>query len=121
MQKLLQLIQIQVIPNEKTYHQLALVWNVFPILLPAKDTINDLLEIGIEKLEKEGYLEKGDKVIIAGGSQILPTRKNSKTIGGVIEIQANCLTSEEKFSIISKHIKKMNVWLIQKVKYYTKS
>ena len=72
--------------NEKTYHQLALVWNVFPILLPAKDTINDLLEIGIEKLEKEGYLEKGDKVIIAGGSQILPTRKNSKTIGGVIEI-----------------------------------
>ena len=72
--------------NEKTYHQLALVWNVFPILLPEQETINDLLEIGIEKLEKEGYLEKGDRVVIAGGSQILPTRKNSKTIGGVIEI-----------------------------------
>lgn len=72
--------------NEKTYNQLALVWNVFPILLPAQDTINGLLELGIEKLEKDGYLEKGDKVIIAGGSQILPTRKNSKTIGGVIEI-----------------------------------
>ena len=72
--------------NEKTYNQLALMWNVFPILLPEKETINELLEIGIEKLEEEGYLEKGDRVIIAGGSQILPTRKNSKTIGGVIEI-----------------------------------
>ena len=72
--------------NEKTYNQLALMWNVFPILLPEQKTINDLLEIGIEKLEKDGYLEKGDKVVIAGGSQILPTRKNSKTIGGVIEI-----------------------------------
>lgn len=72
--------------NEKTYNQLALVWNVFPILIPEQETINNLLELGIEKLEKDGYLEKGDKVIIAGGSQILPTRKNSKTIGGVIEI-----------------------------------
>lgn len=72
--------------NEKTYNQLALVWNVFPILLPKQQTINDLLEIGIEKLESDGYLEKGDRLIIAGGSQILPTRKNSKTIGGVIEI-----------------------------------
>lgn len=72
--------------NEKTYNQLALMWNVFPILLPDQKTINDLLELGIEKLEEDGYLEKGDRVVIAGGSQILPTRKSSKTIGGVIEI-----------------------------------
>ncbi len=72
--------------NEKTYNQLALMWNVFPILLPEQKTINDLLELGIEKLEEDGYLEKGDRVVIAGGSQILPTRKSSKTIGGVIEI-----------------------------------
>ena len=72
--------------NEKTYNQLALIWNVFPILLPEKATINDLLEEGIQKLEKDGYLEKGDKVIIAGGSTILPHREGSKTIGGIINI-----------------------------------
>lgn len=72
--------------NEKTYYQLALRWNIFPVLLPKQETINDLLEIGITKLEEEGYLKKGDKVVIAGGSQILPSRKNSKTIGGIIEI-----------------------------------
>lgn len=72
--------------NEKTYNQLALVWNVFPILLPKQETINDLLEVGLEKLEKDGYLEKGDKVVIAGGAQILPQREASKTIGGIVEI-----------------------------------
>ncbi len=72
--------------NEKTYNQLALVWNVFPILLSEQKTIDDLLEVGIGKLESDGYLEKGDKVIIAGGSHILPSRKSSKTIGGIVEI-----------------------------------
>ena len=72
--------------NEKTYNQLALIWNVFPILLPEQKTIEDLLEIGLQKLEKDGYLEKGDRVIIAGGSKILPTRESSKVIGGIVEI-----------------------------------
>lgn len=72
--------------NEKTYNQLALIWNVHPILLPEQPTINDLMNIGLTKLEQEGYIEKGDKVIIAGGSNILPGRPNSKTIGGIVEI-----------------------------------
>ncbi len=72
--------------NEKTYNQLALIWNVHPILLPEQPTINDLMNTGLTKLEEEGYIEKGDKVIIAGGSNILPGRPNSKTIGGIVEI-----------------------------------
>ena len=72
--------------NEKTYNQLALIWNVCPILLPKQESINDLLETGIQKLEKDGYIEKGDKIVIAGGPQMLPNRKSSKVIGGVIEI-----------------------------------
>lgn len=72
--------------NEKTYNQLALIWNVFPILLPEQETIDDLLERGLDKLEEKGRLEKGDRVIIAGGSQILPGRANSKVIGGIVEI-----------------------------------
>ena len=72
--------------NEKTYNQLALIWNVFPILLPEQKTINDLLEIGLQKIEEKGYIAKGDKVVIAGGSQILPSRESSKIIGGIVEI-----------------------------------
>ena len=72
--------------NEETYNQLALIWNVFPILLPEQETINALLELGLERIEEKGYIEKGDRVIIAGGSNILPTRKTSKTIGGIVEI-----------------------------------
>ena len=72
--------------NEKTYNQLALIWNVFPILLPKQESINDLLEVGLQKLEQKGNLKKGDRVVIAGGAQILPNRKNSKIIGGIVEI-----------------------------------
>ena len=72
--------------NEKTYNQLALRWNVFPILLEKKETINDLLEEGIAKLEKQGLLSKGDKVIIAGGPQMLEERECSKVVGGIVKI-----------------------------------
>lgn len=72
--------------NEKTYNQLALIWNVFPVLLPKTDTIDELLEEALTKLEKEGCLVKGDKVIIAGGAKRLPNRDSSKTIGGIVEI-----------------------------------
>lgn len=72
--------------NKKTYNQLALVWNVFPILLPEQQTIEDLLEIGLQKLEKDGYVEKGDRIIIAGGSKLLKNREHSKVIGGIVEI-----------------------------------
>ncbi len=72
--------------NVKTYNQLALIWNVFPILLSKEESIEDLLEDGLTKLEADGKLEKGDRVIIAGGSNILPHRKNSKVIGGIVEI-----------------------------------
>ncbi len=72
--------------NEKTYNQLALIWNVIPTLLPEQKTINELMDIGLTKLEEEGYLEKGDRVIIAGGSYMYPTREKSKIIGGIVEI-----------------------------------
>lgn len=72
--------------NEKTYNQLALIWNVFPILLPQNNSKNDLLEEGIKRLEEKGYLEKGNKVIIAGGPQMLPNRECSKVVGGIVKI-----------------------------------
>ncbi len=72
--------------NEKTFYQLSLIWNVYPVLLPKQKTVEELVDKGIEQLKKDGYLEKGDKVVIAGGNKVLPNRDNNKAIGGVMEI-----------------------------------
>mgnify|MGYP001101128126 FL=1 len=37
-------------------------------------------------LEKEGTLEKGDKVVIAGGDKILANEKESQVLGGIMRI-----------------------------------
>jgi len=72
--------------NEKTYNQLALTWNVFPILLPDSKEINDLLNQAIDKLLKEGNLQKGDNIVIAGGAKRLQNRENNKVIGGIVQV-----------------------------------
>ena len=74
--------------NKRTFHQLALAWNVTPIYIPAQETINKTIEAGIEKLKKQEILEQGDLVIIAGGDQIMKDVGSSvnKTIGGVLRV-----------------------------------
>jgi len=72
--------------NKKTYNQLALVWNVFPILLPEQEAIDDLLDKGLTKLEEDGYVTKGDRIVIAGGPKMISKREHSKVIGGIVEI-----------------------------------
>ena len=37
-------------------------------------------------LEKDGIIEKGDKIVIAGGNKILPLEKESQVIGGIMKI-----------------------------------
>ena len=72
--------------NEKTYYQLSVVWNVTPILVKDGKTIEDTIQKGIAKLEEEGILEKGDKVVLAGGPKILPDATENKVIGGVARV-----------------------------------
>ena len=72
--------------NEKTYYQLAVTWNVTPILIKDGKTIEDTIQKGIAKLEEEGILEKGDKVVLAGGPKILPAATENKVIGGVARV-----------------------------------
>ena len=74
--------------NKRTFHQLGLVWNVTPIFVDAKETINKTIEAGIEKLKSKEILEKGDLVIIAGGDQIMKDTESSvnKTLGGVLRV-----------------------------------
>ena len=72
--------------NESTYYQLSVAWNVTPILIKDGKTIEDTIQKGIAKLEEEGILEKGDKVVLAGGPKILPDATENKVIGGVARV-----------------------------------
>jgi len=77
--------------NEIIYRQLGLCWGIVPKLFDKQPNIDVLLHKGLEKLAEEGFLTKGDKVVIAGGTKVLTDipdgelQKNS-VMGGVVEI-----------------------------------
>ena len=71
--------------NEKTYYQLGMSWNVFPVLVEGKSSIDETINAGIEKL-KESVLEKGDIVVISGGAKILNNNSENQVIDGVLKI-----------------------------------
>ena len=71
--------------NEKTYYQLGMSWNVFPVLVEGKTSIDETINAGIEKL-KENVLEKGDIVVISGGAKILNNNSENQVIDGVLKI-----------------------------------
>ncbi|MBR6034074.1 MAG: pyruvate kinase [Clostridia bacterium] len=76
--------------NERTYKQLALSWNVYPIILEQKNTINELLIEAVQKIKAEGQLKDGDDIVIAGGSNVIPSLSRGETmnriIGGVLKV-----------------------------------
>ena len=72
--------------NESTFYQLSVAWNVTPILVKEGKTIEDTIQKGIAELEKASILEKGDKIVLAGGSKILPDAAENKVIGGVARV-----------------------------------
>lgn len=72
--------------NESTFYQLSVAWNVTPILIKDGKTIEDTIQKGIAELEKTSILEKGDKIVLAGGSKILPEATENKVIGGVARV-----------------------------------
>ena len=77
---------IAITDNVKTYHKLSLDQNVVPVFIEAEETIDATIGKGITKLENDGILEKGDKIVIAGGNKILQLQKESQVIGGIMNI-----------------------------------
>lgn len=72
--------------NRRTFNQLALAWNVHPVLVKAQETIDLTVEAGLRKLQDKEILEKGDLVVVAGGAKLLPDEQESKIIGGIVKI-----------------------------------
>ena len=77
---------LAVTDNKRTFRQLAIAWNVFPVYIEAKESIDKTVEAGIQKLKMKGILEEGDKIILAGGHGFVDGVKTSKMIGGYVEV-----------------------------------
>ena len=77
---------IAITDNKRTFRQLGLAWNVHPVYVDPKDSIDNTVEAGLEKLKEKGILEAGDRVVISGGRNYVKNAKLSKMIGGYVEI-----------------------------------
>ena len=71
--------------NKRTFRQLGLAWNVYPVYVEKEETIEKTLQTGVEKLEKQNVIEKGDMIVISGGFDLLSDKEISKMIGAVIK------------------------------------
>lgn len=70
----------------KTYYNLGLSANVTPVYISPKESIDETIIAGIRKFELMGILDKGDVIITVGGDKLLPMKKESHVIGGIIRI-----------------------------------
>ncbi len=77
---------LAVTDNKRTFRQLGLAWNVYPVLVEGKGDTDSTVEAGIQKLKAKGILEDGDRVILSGGHSYVDGVKSSKMIGGYVEI-----------------------------------
>ena len=77
--------------NVTIYRQLGLAWGIIPKLFEPQECIDILLHKGLNKLKEEGFLVKGDKVTIAGGTKVLTDIPDGEVcrnnvMGGIIEV-----------------------------------
>lgn len=75
--------------NEKTYKALSLEWGVKTLYFPEIYKFEEILKRGVDKLLEEGLLEKGDIVILGGGTSNDHVSENylsTQAMGAVIRI-----------------------------------
>ena len=77
---------LAVTDNRRTFNQLALAWNVYPVYVETKERVEDMIVAGIEKLKTKGILETGDLVVISGGHKLINNIKESKIVSGVARV-----------------------------------
>lgn len=64
-------------PHEKTYHQMALLWGVVPLMVENLQNVDVLVYRCLEEGRRNGLLEKGDKVVISAGVPLDVTGKTN--------------------------------------------
>jgi pyruvate kinase len=58
---------ICVTPNETTYRRMALVWGVFPLLVPEFSTIDEMLGVVVRAAHNNKLVDPGDMLVIIAG------------------------------------------------------
>jgi|DewCreStandDraft_2_1066082.scaffolds.fasta_scaffold00229_45 pyruvate kinase len=53
--------------SERTYHQLALVWGVVPVLCPPGLSFDDMLDFGREVILQRHLARPGDRIVVTAG------------------------------------------------------
>lgn len=56
-----------VTPNELTYRRMALVWGVFPLLVPEFHTIDEMIGVVVRAAHRARLVEYGDSLVIIAG------------------------------------------------------
>ncbi len=64
-------------PHKKTYHQMALIWGVRPLMVENLQNVDVLVYRCLEEGRKEGLLATGDKVVISAGVPLDITGKTN--------------------------------------------
>lgn len=77
--------------NEIIFRQMGLCWGIIPKLFDNQPNIDVLLHSGLNKIREENFLNKGDKVVIAGGTKALTDLQDGEVdknsvMGGIVEI-----------------------------------
>jgi len=75
--------------NEKTYNELSLQWGIKAFYFPEIYKFEEILKRGVDKLLEEKLLEKGDIVILGGGTSNDHVSENylsTQAMGAVIRI-----------------------------------
>lgn len=75
--------------NEKTYKSLSLEWGVNALYFPEIYKFEEILKRGVDSLLEQGLLEKGDIVILGGGTtndHISENYLSTQAMGAVIRI-----------------------------------
>ncbi len=73
--------------EEKNYHQLALVWNVYPHLVKEDLSPKEIILNDIKDRARHNLLKKDDIILIAGGKYIPnDSQEFNKNVGGIYKI-----------------------------------
>ena len=54
-------------PSVRVAQQLALSWGVFPVIVPAANNIDEMLDVSIEATKKTGFIRSNDLVVLTAG------------------------------------------------------
>ncbi len=64
-------------PNEKTYHQLALSWGVYPVLSLYQNNAEKLLRHAVDCARMIDVVHKGDRVVITSGEAVKSSKNTN--------------------------------------------